>query len=456
MVVFQRAAKSPPVALAALAVSAAIAAVPAAAAQGDLDPSFGTGGKVVTGFGEHQSAKAEDVAILGNGKIVAAGSSSAASSGEDFTLARYLPDGSLDPVFAGDGTVTTDLGSGVERAYGVAVQADGKIVAAGFTGAGGRDGVGDNLALVRYRRDGGLDSSFGSGGVVVTNLGGLEVAFAVAVQADGKIVVAGQAVFPSLAARDFLVARFEPDGGLDESFGTGGIVTTDFGAAEWATAIALQPDGRILAAGDTAGEDFALARYLPGGGLDTSFDGDGRATTDFTGAHDGATGLAVQPDGKIVAAGWSWGGPGWDHAFALARYNPDGSLDARQGDWPLDTSFDVDGKVITTFPGSFEGAWDVAVQADLKIVAVGDVDPAPTYTFALARYAYDGSLDASFGSLGLVTTPFDTAAHAQAIAIQADGGIVAAGFAIGAGFALARYQGNPTPPPIVGVPAGIP
>jgi uncharacterized delta-60 repeat protein len=379
----------------------------AAAAPGDLDASFDSDGKVTTDFGSSESAFA--VAVQPDGRIVAAGGSDG-----DFALARYNGDGSLDTSFDSDGKVTTDFGA-FAGALAVAVQPDGRIVAAGESGG--------DFALARYNRDGSLDTSFDSDGKVTTDFGGSEVATAVAVQPDGRIVAAG---FRDLV--DFALARYNRDGGLDTTFDSDGKVTTDFGAAEDASAVAIQPDGRIVAAGESQGgfgRDFALARYNVDGSLDTSFDSDGKVTTDF-GVLDAASDVAIQPDGRIVAAGNS-GGFGFSRDFALARYNRDGSLD---------TSFDSDGKVTTDFGGS-EVATAVAVHPDGRCVAAGGSDE----DFALAGYKVDGSLDTSFDSDGKVTTDFGGFEFASDVAIQPDGRIVAAGNS-GGDFALARYLGK--------------
>jgi uncharacterized delta-60 repeat protein len=441
----------PRLAVFALAASTAVIVLAtAAAAPADLDPTFGTGGKVVTDFGG--SEHANGVAILGNGKIVVAG-----ASGDDFALARYLPDGSLDPVFDGDGKVTTDFG-GDEQARGVAIQADGRIVAAGTHTAGK-----SYFAVARYRRDGSLDTSFASDGTVVTGFGQSAFGEAVAIQGDGKIIVAGGGNYEG-----FALARFDPDGSLDESFGDGGLVTTVIsGAADGAEALAVQPDGRIVAAGAAglvwwASTDFALARYLPDGSLDPSFDGDGRVTTNFamTGAcptRDGASDVVLQADGKILAAGWVNGGALAEDAFAFARYNPDGSLDARGGDWPLDTSFGVDGLVTTILPGFDEGAVGVALQSDGKIVAAGHQNSANGYEVALVRLDYAGDPDPGFGAAGLVTIDFDTEAVAADVAIQNNGAILVVGTVLGPGdLAAARLLGDTSAPPIGGVPPGVP
>src|SRR5438094_959933 len=217
------------------------------AGPGDLAPSFGTGGRVLTDFGGGDGARA--LALQADGRIVVAGSSSAGAFGSDFALARYNSNGSLDPSFGTGGRVLTDFG-GDDEARALALQDDGKIVvaggaggmfvAAGFSAAGG----GQDFALARYNSDGGLDLSFGTGGRVLTDFGGDDEAAALALQADGKIVVAGfsDAGGFALAA----LARYNPNGAVDASFGSGRQVLAALGVAR---ALALEAAGRVGVAG---------------------------------------------------------------------------------------------------------------------------------------------------------------------------------------------------------------
>ena len=363
--------------------------------NGSLDPSFSGDGKQTTHFGFGSRGQANGVAVQGDGKIVAVG-----SAGGDFALARYNPNGSLDTSFSGDGKQTTDFGAG-DAARGVALQGDGKIVAAGFTDPPG----GTEFALARYNANGSLDPSFSGDGKQTTGFADSALARGAAVQGDGKIVAIGS------AGGDFALARYNPNGTLDASFSGDGRQTTDFGGQEGANAVALQGDGKIVAVGTDFGVgDFALARYNPNGSLDASFSGDGKQTTDFGGAGDGANGVALQSDGKIVAVG---GAASSD--FALARYNPNGSLDP---------SFSGDGKQTTAFGACCEGANGVALQSDGKIVAVGR---AAGGDFGLARYNPNGSLDPSFSGDGKQTTDLGGLDQANGVAVQGDGKIVAVG-----------------------------
>jgi uncharacterized delta-60 repeat protein len=417
----------------------------AVANPGDLDPTFGSGGKVITTFPGQVGnlAGAYAVALQPDGKIVAAG-----WAGVQFALARYNPDGSLDTTFGSGGRVRTSLG-GSARGRALALQPDGKIVVAGTPG----------FRLARYNPDGSPDLDFGAFGTISTDLGSGSNAFALGLQSDGKLVVAGQSKLDG-SGTDFAVARYTPEafvvgGGLDGSFGTGGVATTDVRFRDEAFAVAVQPDGKIVAAGRASASAMfgpsvvALARYHPDGSADLSFGGGGQVTTAFNnGDNDRASALALQPDGKIVVAGVT-ATNGGGSAFAVARYNADGSLDG---------TFGSAGQVITVvgdYLPSDDSALAVVVQPDGAIVVGGDAATS-TGQFALVRYTSNGSLDSGFGNAGRVITAFSQSGSHVAgngfygLALQPDGKIVAAGVLAGEGaFALARYQGGPGATPLL-------
>jgi uncharacterized delta-60 repeat protein len=303
--------------------------------DGSLDSTFSGDGKVTTDFAG-STDEAFAVALQGDGKIVVGGGAFVSGS-HDFALARYNTDGSLDATFSGDGKVTTDFAGArlPDRAFDVALQADGRIVAAGFAFVSGTT----DFALTRYNPDGSLDPTFSGDGKVTTDFAGsTDEVFDVALQADGRIVAAGFA--GGVGGPDFAVARYDADGSLDPTFSGDGKVTTDFaGSTAQAIAVAIQANGRIVAAGfaQLGTNDFALARYNPDGTLDATFDGDGKVSTDFAGSTDQAFGMAIQTNGKIVAAGFAQLGT---NDFALARYNADGSLDPTfSGDGKVTTDF---------------------------------------------------------------------------------------------------------------------
>jgi uncharacterized delta-60 repeat protein len=378
----------------------------AAAAPGDLDPSFGSGGTVETRIGG--TSFAQGLALQPDGKIVLGGSADPGG----VAVARFNTDGSLDSGFGSGGIVTTGtFGS----AYALAIQPDGKILAAGWV-------EGRVFSLVRYDANGGLDTGFGSGGIARGPYGD---AYALAIQPDGKIVVAGTS--PDLTTSyvdDFVVVRFDANGVLDAGFGTNGVVRTRIGYSSSASSVAVQPDGMIVLAG-SGGEsypgEFALARYTPDGGLDAGFGSSGV----LTGPAGTGSAVALQPDGKILAAGAVSG------AMALARYKPDGSPDAAFGS----------AGAVRTEVGSVAGAKALALQPDGKIVLAGYGGGGGV--FALARQQPDGSLDTSFGSDGTVTTAVGWSGTATGVALQPNGRILAGGYSWGGAqsprFALARY-----------------
>jgi uncharacterized delta-60 repeat protein len=416
----------------ALLGSQLLAAGPAAANPGRLDPSFSTDGKTTTSFAGDSGASA---AVLQNGKVVAAGFAVTGTT-TDFALTRYRPDGTLDTSFGNHGRVTTDIAGGAgDVATALVVQADGKLVAAGLTsGPAGQD-----FALVRYRPDGTVDPSFGNHGRVTTDFaGGADAAHALIIQADGKLVAAGSATAGT--NQDFAIARYHPNGTPDLSFGTGGRATIDIaGAFDEARALVVQGGKLVMAGftftGDAATGDFALARFTAAGRPDNTFGTGGRVITDFAGGFDDARALVLQ-GGKLVAAGSATTSSGPD--FALARYDDHGSLDP---------TFGTGGKVTTDFAPVFGDADEInalAVQQG-KLVAAGSsfTGGGLRFDFALARYRPNGDLDASFGTGGTTTTDFTRREdRAQALVLQS-GRPVAVGSAVtGSGkqtFALARY-----------------
>jgi uncharacterized delta-60 repeat protein len=397
----------------------AVSGSPASGVAGDLDPTFGDGGKVVTPF--PIGAYATAVAIQPDARIVVAGATAGASGTGELAVARYETDGSLDPTFGGDGIVTTAIRGGHgDEARSVAIQPNGRIVVAGTDSW-------ERFAVARYRPDGTLDTSFSGDGIVRTNFTpGDDVAWDVAIQPDGKIVAVGAAGF---GQQGFQLARYRRDGTLDATFGDAGKVVTRYHGAN-ARAVALQPNGRILVAGYNM-RGLALARYRPDGRLDRSFSRNGtigRVWGIF------ALAVALQPDGRIVVGG------DYDiFAFGLARFTSDGRLDH---------TFGGDGIVRQTVDGVEQGANGIVIQPDGRIVATGSSGPHeygdPTVPrLVLIRRLADGHRDPTFGVKGEVATFFDAAAYAHGSALDLEGRVVVVG---GTGedaieaFALARYE----------------
>lgn len=384
------------------------------AADADLDPSFSSDGIVTTDRSEFDQI--HDIVIQPDGKIVAAGVSGVfpvlpflGVASLDMMVARYNIDGSLDSTFDSGGIVTTDFGAN-DNALGVALQADGKIVIAGRATINNELRVG----IVRYNTNGSLDTTFGNGGSVITSIDCSSDGTSVEIQSDGKIVVTGTSVFSGVPV--FTVARYNTDGSLDNTFDGDGLAQAPPAGFQVPWGMAIQADGKIVVAGESIGDqtdDFCLARFNSDGSVDGTFDGDGIVLTDFDEAFDSARDVVIQPDGKIVAAGSSQG------IVALARYNTDGSLD---------TSFDGDGRVVGTPDSDQRHINALALRSDGKIVAAGAGVDSGIEVMAVARYNSDGSLDATFGSSGIVTTSIGTDAVATAIALQTDGRIVAGGY----------------------------
>ena len=375
--------------------------------------------------------------IQPGGQIVTAGWRTVGTGiATDFALIRNNPDGTLDSSFGTGGIATTDLGGADDQALDAALLPDGGIVAVGRTDASGI--LKTAFGVVRYLPDGTPDPSFGAGGIVTTPFFGKgAVADAVAVQPDGKIVVAGFADEASGFNSDFALARYDPDGTLDTSFDGDGIVTTDLGGQDDnITGLMIQPDGRIVVAG-TAGEDIALARYTPNGKLDPSFGNGGSRITDL-GFVDVANGVALSPGGQILLAGYTIGAK-LNNDFLLERYNTDGTLD---------TTFGTGGTVKTDVSAGDDFAENLVLDAAGRIILVGEATSptSPTSTdIALARYHADGTPDTSFATDGILTADFQGLGDiGKDVALDSQGRIVAAGStANGSGTEFALMRANP-------------
>lgn len=412
------------------------------AAPGDLDITFGTGGRVITQTGN--SDKVNALAIQADGKIVVAGKRELPLYGS--FLARYYSDGSLDQSF-GVGGFVDDAAHGGHLTYlnAVAIQTDGKIVAAGyFYESGGC--MRDQSWIVRYNADGSRDTTFGGDGAIeygylwVNSCPLNSYHHGLAIQNNGKIVAAGSAKNAS-SNFDFAAMRLNADGTLDASFNLDGTATFPIGTGnDIAYAAAIHSNtGKIVLAGysykSSTSNDFAMVMLNSQGLYDLSFGNGGKITTDFVGNDDRANAVAFQTDGKIIAAGQqSNASTGVD--FALARYNSNGTLDS---------SFGTGGKVKTVFGAFYDIAYGINVRADGKIVAAGygrdwsDMNA----NFAVARYNANGTLDTSFSGDGKQTADFSGFNdYGRAVAIQTDGKIVVAGYAFNGtenDIALVRY-----------------
>ncbi|HRH69444.1 MAG TPA: T9SS type A sorting domain-containing protein [Flavobacteriales bacterium] len=453
--------------------------------DGTLDASFGGTGKVYTNMGTAYD-KASAVAILPDDRILVGGTVSTASNGEA-GLAMYLPDGTLDTDFSTDGIQVSAIGSSNEVFNGMAVQPDGGIVLTGVTGTA----PDQQIIIARFLPGGAPDPSFGIGGVrTIDPQSGTHIGNAVALQGDGRIVVAGTTVDGTLSefnvvrcnadgsmdatfagdgtiVSDMLasddegqaaallpdgdilvagwtyeggrqvmyVARFNADGSRDLAFGAGGVARVLIGTAQdRAHAMALRPDGRILVGGYandgvTAGVDFAVAQFLSNGTIDASFGTGGTVRIAFPEGGSSINDLAVLPDGRVVAVGYV-GVTGQLTNFAVACLMPDGSVDA---------SFGNNGRFVHGFTNNQDPARAVQVAPDGGIVVVGEADMGPSYfDFALLKLLPDGSLDPSFSGDGLETTDYDSFERGYDAVIRPDGRILVAGGALN-GFTFAQY-----------------
>lgn len=366
--------------------------------SGEVDRSFGTDGKVMTRIGTDPEIEdaVSDMALQADGKIVVVGRTWQRHS-NDLVVVRYTADGNLDASFGKEGKVINDLSAGYDEASALVIQADGKLVVGGLAT--------DGIALVRYNPDGTADFGFNSHVMVTRSRVGRIVVHALALQSDGKIVAVGRSADNKGLNSEFVLARYNSDGSLNPSFGAGGTVTTQIGTVDTASDVALQADGKLVVVGTSfngRSVDFAMVRYHPDGTLDSSFGTGGKVTSDYcahtvesaqplgTGAiSGGGWRVQLQPDGKLVVAG----NPSsvLCHGFVVRRYNPDGSLDS---------SFGTNGQVTTTIVTNDGYAYALAIQVDSKIVVAGT----STGGFAVVRYNPDGSLDPTFGSGGKVTT----------------------------------------------------
>jgi uncharacterized delta-60 repeat protein len=399
-------------------------AIQGSCGTGVMDARFSMDGvqsSVFTTSGTPRNTQGRDTVVQPDGKIVVVGFGHNGTS-NDTVLARFLPDGTPDASFGTNGQVRTDFG-GDDACYSVALQADGKIVVGGEANL---DGFYD-FALARYHPDGSLDTSFGGDGMVTTNwFVGSDDVRTVLIQPDGKIIAAGTAGTPTVFT--FAVARYLADGTLDSTFGTGGKVNTAIGAmGARAYAAVLQPDGKIILGGHSmfaGGGSFALARYTSSGALDTSFGSGGIITTVLASGDDWIFDLALQTDGKIVAGGRSVTG-GTSYDFGVARYLPNGTLDV---------SFDGDGMRTVGFGFGTDSAEAVEVQPDGKIVLSGFYSEASRQGMSILRLNNNGGYDQSYGPDGIVKiTPGPTNDRLYGSALDANGNFVGAGFTTDSG-----------------------
>ena len=345
--------------------------------------------------------------------------------------------GTLDSTFGTMGKKTVSITQN-DDARAIAIQPDGKIIAAGFTKF--NTATIHDFALVRLDTNGTVDNSFGTNGIVTTDFDNTDdKVTSLAIQPDGKIVVVGFIEYQFSA-----IARYNANGSLDNSFGTNGKIIGTSNPLYSIAAVAIQNGNKIIVAGSawnpsTFEMDFALQRYNSNGTLDNSFGSSGSVATAFGSAYDEAKSLIIQQDGKILVCGYSATSSSKDN-FAIARYNADGSLD---------NSFGNGGKVSTSVGIGHEIANSVGVQSDGKIILAGYINASGSYQrFGLVRYNTNGTLDNSFGNAGKVETEFQSGINiGRSLVVQPDNKLVVCGYttsgvAYSADYALARYNSN--------------
>lgn len=372
-----------------------------------LDPTFGSDGIASVSVGA-QGSWGGKIAVQSDGKIVQVGHSRDGNFGtpELVTLTRFNADGTLDTDFGDQGVARINFGQdSLDTGFAVALQADGKILAGGAA----RMGTITNIGLVRFDSNGVLDVSFGDDGKVLIDLGGLEYITDLGLQSDGKIIGAGR------FGNQFLVIRLNIDGELDDSFGDSGIVVEGFteNFRQEAFGVAVLGDDSIIVAGGGirsgfgpgSGSTISLLKLTADGALDATFNATGKLALTIDG-RSWARSVAVDDLGRFVVAGF--GGAEWNSevAFLVARFNSNGSLD---------TTFGDEGRVITEFPAPYDreaSIWSVALQGDGRIVAAGEAVqnvPNGLQGLLLVRYHQDGSLDTSLdGADGRVAIGLDS------------------------------------------------
>lgn len=391
------------------------------AQPGSLDATFGSGGTVITALGDF-GEMGNSILIQGDDKILLGGYTQSNFTSADFALMRFNYDGTLDSNFGINGKVITTIENRSEG-NSLLIQEDEKIILGGASDW--------YINLVRYDKDGVLDPDFGTDGKVIIDIEGYysEQCKTVAMQGDGKILVGGYAQHISNDKSYFVVVRCNDDGSLDSTFGTNGIV---IGSRGKANSMGIQEDGKIILGGALDGT-FTLEQYHSDGTLDTSFGVDGKVITPV-GTYGEGYSLLIQDNGKIVLGGYSNSGTGSN--FAIVRYNSDGTLD---------TTFGMDGKVITPVGSAGRGN-SLAIQEDGKILLAGyGNDDSNNSNFAIARYNSNGTLDSSFGMDGIVITPIgDSYGGGNSLGGHSDGKIVVGGYVYGSSLdiALVRYNGG--------------
>ncbi|MBV9963977.1 MAG: T9SS type A sorting domain-containing protein [Parafilimonas sp.] len=340
------------------------------------------------------------------------------SSGTNgFLILRYLPNGILDNSFGINGKKVVSFGYNYQEAHGVIIQPDGKIVVTGH-GSDGLINSDYDILTVRLKSTGEIDSSFGNNGKVITDFGKDENANTICLQTNNKIVIGG-----SYNNSDFLTLRLKANGVLDSTYGTNGKVISNLGDLSYITSVAIQSNGKIIAGGTrgTGNSVFAIARYNTNGTKDTTFGSQGFVYTDYGNNSDQVSKVVVQPDQKIVAVGGTGLYYDTKHEYiAVARYKTNGSLDS---------NFGTNGKSTLQYPNFRAFANDIVLQTDNKLVVTGVLTSDTNQDYILTRLKTNGNFDSSFGTNGTTITDFGSLSDvAYGVKLQGgDSSIIVAG-----------------------------
>ncbi|NNV57010.1 T9SS type A sorting domain-containing protein [Limnovirga soli] len=403
------------------------------AQPGTLDSSFGQNGKVITSFNNDVSI-CYGSATQKDGKIIVVGGGNIDNGQGGFLAVRYTIEGQLDATFGVGGRVLVTFEEGSGEARDVAIQNDGKIVIVGYGGT--TKTTPNDIFLVRLNSNGLVDSTFGLNGRVITDFNNYENARAIAIQSDGKIIVAG-----NFEQQKFLIVRYLSNGVIDNTFGENGKVIAPWGGLAFANDVLVQPDGKIITCGSSGGI-AVIARYFPNGIPDSAFGTNGVISNSFGFASTSFKNVSLDKSASIIAAGSA--GDGIGNNMLLVKYNLIGKLDS---------SFGVGGKTVITFNEGFSRVSAIGLQKDGKIVAMGDVyNPfnGKKNNFAVARVVSDGTIDESFDLDGKVITDFGSDYWEYAVDgfLTAEEKVVVVGNSgnydspVGYAILLARYNGD--------------
>ena len=415
-------------------------------AIGVLDTSFNSpNGFIIQPIGSRDDY-GRSLAIQPDGKILLGGYCRGVSN-DDFCIARFNPNGTLDTTFRSSGKVIQPISSHHDWGYSLAIQPDGKILLGGHC----HNGSNFDFCIARFNSDGisdgTLDTSFNSSGKVIQPIGSShDYGQSLAIQRDGKILLGGRCLI-IMGFNEFCIARFNSNGTLDTTFGSpnGYIIQSIYPSEDWGYSLAIQPDGKILLGGSCINPnnanrwEFCIARFnsdgISDGSLDNSFGNSGKVRQAFGSGsgHDWGRSLVIQRDGKILLGGHCHNGSNFD--FCIARFNPNGTLDTNFGD---------SGKVIQPIGSGDDKGYSLAIQPDEKILLGGHCHNGSNFDFCIARFNPNGTLDTTFGDSGKVRQPIGSSDdEGYSLAIQPDGKILLGGHCKNGSFydfCIARFK----------------